>query len=325
LPWVWDNYLTIGQRNEGDSTVTRLLLALASIAAVAVSAAGAQNAFPNRIDLPDGFQPEGIATAGERFYVGSIPTGAVYRGSLRTGEGAVLVAAQAGRAAIGLKVDRGRLFVAGGPTGNGYVYNANSGALITTYALSTGGSFINDVVVTKRAAWFTDSFKAVLYRVPLGPNGRPGAASSVTTVPLTGDYVHGGGFNVNGIDATANGKTVIFVQSGTGKLFTTGANGVARAIALTGPGGASESVPSGDGLLLDGRTLYVVQNQLNVVAKISLGANLRSGRVLTRIANPDLQVPTTIAEHGSRLYAVNARFGNPTPATADYWVTQLKK
>ena len=60
--------------------MTRLLLALAIIVAVASSVAGAQT-FPNRIELPDGFQPEGIAIAGEQFYVGSIPTGAVYRGA----------------------------------------------------------------------------------------------------------------------------------------------------------------------------------------------------------------------------------------------------
>jgi sugar lactone lactonase YvrE len=303
--------------------MTRLLLALAAIAVVAASVAGAQGAFPSRVDLPDGFQPEGIATAGEQFYVGSIPTGAVYRGSLRTGTGAVLVPAQAGRAAIGMKVDRGRLFVAGGNTGDAYVYNAKTGAPITSYDLSAGGSFINDVVVTTRAAWFTDSFKAVLYRVPLGPSGRPGAASAVKAVPLGGEYVQGAGFNVNGIDATANGKTLAFVQSGTGKLFTTGANGVARAIALAG----GESVPNGDGILLDGKTLYVVQNALDTVAKITLASNLRSGRVVRRITVPGaLDFPTTIAELGSRLYAVNARFDFPMPnASTDYWVTQLRK
>lgn len=71
------------------------------------------------IPLPDGFQPEGIAVGtGTTFYVGSIPTGAVYRGDLRTGEGEVLVPAQTGRAAIGLKYHEraGLLFVAGGPT-----------------------------------------------------------------------------------------------------------------------------------------------------------------------------------------------------------------
>ena len=301
-----------------------LLLVLATITAlVTASALAAQTAFPSRIELPDGFQPEGIAIAGELFYTGSIPTGAVYRGSLRTGNGAVLVPAQAGRAAIGMKVDRGRLFVAGGPTGNAYVYNAKTGAVITTYALpiGAGASFINDVVVTKRAAWFTDSFKAMLYRVPLGPSGRPGPASAVTAVTLGGDYVQGSGFNVNGIDATANGKTLVFVQSGTGKLFTVGASGVARTIALAG----GESVPNGDGILLDGKTLYVVQNALDVVAKIALASNLRSGRVVRRISNSGLDFPTTIADHGSRLYAVNARFDTTPSASTDYWITQVGK
>jgi sugar lactone lactonase YvrE len=310
--------------------MTRVLIVLVAITAVATSVAGAQ-AFPNRIELPDGFQPEGIAIAGDQFYVGSIPTGKVYRGSLRTGQGAELVTTPAGPAAIGMKVDRGRLFVAGGPTGDAFVYNAKTGAIIASYELPTSGAtFVNDVVVTKRAAWFTDSQRAVLYRLPLGPNGRPGAASSITQVPLAGDYAQVGGFNVNGIDATPNGKTLVFVQSATGRLFTTGASGVARAITLTGPGGAPDSVPNGDGILLDGKTLYVVQNQLNAVAKIRLSSNLRSGTVVTRVTNTQLpttaqfSVPTTIAEHGSRLYAVNARFGTP-PAGADYWITQFRK
>ena len=302
--------------------MTRLLLVLACIAALTASLAGAQGVFPNRIDLPDGFQPEGIATAGEQFYVGSIPTGAVYRGSLRTGKGAILVPKQTDRAAIGMKVDRGRLFVAGGTTGNAYVYNARSGALVRTYQLSAGGSFINDVVVTRQAAWFTDSFKPVLYRLPLGSAGNLPDQSAVATVGLTGgDYVHGGGFNLNGIAATANGKTLVVVQSGTGKLFSVATNGTAQAISLAG----GESVPNGDGILLDGRTLYVVQNQLNVIAKISLAPNLRSGRVLRRISSTQFDVPTTVAELGSRLYAVNARFGTTATPTTDYWITQVRK
>jgi sugar lactone lactonase YvrE len=303
--------------------VTRLSLLLVLTAAITTSAiASTDAAFPKRIDLPDGFQPEGIANADEQFYVGSIPTGAVYRGSLRTGKGAILVPAEVGRSAIGLKADRGRLFVAGGNTGNAYVYSARTGGLIRTYTLTTGNTFVNDVVVTKQAAWFTDSFNPVLYRVPLGPNGQPGAPSAVKTAQLSGDYQHvPGSFNVNGIDATPNGKTLLIVQSGTGRLFTVSPTGVTRAIALTG----GESVPNGDGILLDGRTLYVAQNQLNLVAKISLAANLRSGRVARRIGSPGFDIPTTIADLGSRLYAVNARFSTPpTPAT-EYWVTQVKK
>jgi sugar lactone lactonase YvrE len=235
--------------------------------------------------------------------------------------GAVLVPPQAGRAATGLEANRGRIFVSGAGTGNAFVYNAKTGADVATYQLSSGGSFINDVVVTKRAAWFTDSFKPVLYQVPLGPNGAPGPQSAVKTVQLSGDYQQQSGFNVNGIDSTANGKTLVIVQSGTGKLFTVTQTGVTKTIVLA----ASESVPNGDGILLDGKTLYVVQNQLNVVAKIKLAANLQSGRVAKRITDPGLDVPTTIAEHGNRLYAVNARFGTPPTPTTEYWITQLRK
>jgi hypothetical protein len=143
----------------------------------------------------------------------------------------------------------------------------------------------------------------------------------VQTVDLTGDYEHGANFNVNGIDATPNGKTLVIVQSNTGKLFTVTPAGVTREISLAG----GKSVPNGDGILLDGRRLYVVQNQLNQVAKILLTPNLRSGTVLTLITNSGFDVPTTIAEHGSRLYAVNARFGTPATPTTDYWITKFAK
>jgi sugar lactone lactonase YvrE len=302
--------------------MTRLLIVLVTAAAVTAGATGATNAaFPSRIDLPDGFQPEGIASVGDRFFVGSIPTGAVYSGSLRTGAGAILVPGQSGRAATGLEANRGRLWVSGAGTGSAYVYSAGTGANITAYTLSTGGSFINDVAVTRNAAWFTDSFKPVLYRVPVGPNGEPGPAAGVTTVPLSGDYVHQPGFNLNGIAAKGDGSTLIVVQSGTGKLFTVTTAGVTDEIVLQN----SESVPNGDGILLDNRTLYVVQNQRNVIAKIKLAGNLRSGRVLARLGNPGLDVPTTIADHGKRLYAVNARFGTPPTPTTDYWITQMRK
>jgi len=68
-----------------------------------------------------------------------------------------------------------------------------------------------------------------------------------------------------------------------------------------------------------------VQNRDNAVAKISLTPNLSSGRLVKRITDPSLDVPTTIAALGSRLYAVNARFGITSAPTTPYWVTQLKK
>jgi hypothetical protein len=71
--------------------------------------------------------------------------------------------------------------------------------------------------------------------------------------------------------------------------------------------------------------LYVVQNQSNRVAVIRLAADLGTGRVLTRLADPDFSVPTTIDDHGRRLYAVNARFGIMNPGAAEFQVVQLSK
>src|SRR5512133_1192785 len=301
-----------------------MLRALSFFAVVATVLAGVAGAggqvFPQVIQLPRGFQPEGIEVGkGVTFYVGSVANGAIYRGSLRTGAGAVLVPGEAGKAATGIELDnRSRLWVAGAGTGKAHVYDARTAAALRTYSFASADTFINDVVVTRDTAIFTDSRKALLYRVPIGSGGALGAFQSV---PITGDFTLAGGFNLNGIDATPNGKTLIAVQSNTGKLFRIDpATGIARTISLGG-----ESVPNGDGILLTGKTLYVVQNQLNLVAVIVLRPGFASGRVLRRLSDTDFSVPTTIDDLGKRLYAVNARFGVPDPANAAYQVVQLRK
>jgi sugar lactone lactonase YvrE len=302
--------------------VRRALLA-AGVAAVvggsALGAGGGTPSYPATIPLPDGFQPEGIAIAAQTFYVGSIPTGAVYRGNLRTGRGAVLVRRREGRSAIGVAVDsRRRLFVAGGQTGRAFVYDGRNGRALAAFALTDGQTFVNDVAVTRTGAWFTDSVNPVLYRVPIGAGGRLGAAR---TVPLSGDIEYVQGFNVNGIDATPDGRRLVIVQSNTGMLFTVNpANGAARAIDLGGG-----SVPNGDGILLDGRTLYVVQNQLNRIAVVRLDAALTSGRIVGTVTDPDFDVPTTVDDLGDRLYAVNARFGTTPGPDTEYQVVQVRK
>src|SRR5215210_3080715 len=241
------------------------LVQLLSVAVpVAPPATAASPPFPDQIELPPGFQPEGIAVGkGSTFYVGSIPTGAVYSGDLRTGEGDILVPATEGRMAIGLKEDKGILWVAGGFTGMAFLYDAATGADIAQVQLTEGPAVINDVVVTRDAAYFTDSAMPFVYRVDK-------ETLEVTALPLTGDIVYGEGFNANGIEATPNGDTLILVQSNTGKLFTVDpVSGVTDEIELTGGDAAF-----GDGLLLQGRTLYVVQNFINLVAKIRLAPDL---------------------------------------------------
>ena len=290
--------------------------------ALSIAAVAAAAAFPQVIQLPNGFQPEGIEVGkGNTFYVGSRVTGAIYRGNLRTGEGAVLIQGGQGRLATGIELDpHNRLFVAGAGTGDAYVYNARTGgAPVKTYDFASSTTFINDVVVTTKAAYFTDSQKAVLYKVPLGPGGALGAFE---TINLGSPFVMQQGFNLNGIDATPNGKTLVAVQSNTGKLWRIdAASGAVQQITLAG----NATVPNGDGILLTGKTLYVVQNTDNKVAVIALNPNLTSGRVVTNLTDPDFKVPTTIDDHGRRLYAVNARFGVASPASAEYQVVQLSK
>ena len=59
------------------------------------------------------------------------------------------------------------------------------------------------------------------------------------------------GFNLNGIEATKDGRTLIVVNSTKGELYTI--NAETGESALIDLGGAT--VPTGDGILLDGRTL----------------------------------------------------------------------
>jgi sugar lactone lactonase YvrE len=303
---------------------TLIFLLLLVVGFGTIAAAPAQT-FPDTIPLPNGFQPEGIAVGtGTTFYVGSIPTGAIYRGDLRTGEGSIFVEAQAGRSAIGMKYDdrSGLLFVAGGMTGYAYIYDGRTGANVDEIQLTTSPSFINDVAITKDAVYFTNSFQPEIYRVPLANNGDLPSNPTSETIPLTGDYQFTPGtFNANGIAATPNGKTLIIVNDSDSSLYTVDPQtGVATLIDL---GGAT--VPNGDGILLQGKTLYVVQNQLNQIAVVELSPDLTSGTIVDTITSDHFRVPTTIAKFGNSLYAVNARFGTPPTPDTDYDVVRVTR
>jgi sugar lactone lactonase YvrE len=281
--------------------------------AAAPAGAGHRGLFPTTIDLPDGAQPEGIAIGILPFaYVSSLTDGDIYRANLITGRGRV-ISEGPGTPSVGLELDRrGRLFVAGGPAGDGRVIDAFTGEVLASYQFAAGNSFVNDVIVTPDAAWFTDSLNPVLYRVPFGRFGTLPDAGAVTALPLTGDLVFQTGFNVNGITRTPDGKGLLVVQSNTGRLFRVDpASGDTTEVDL-----GTESVPNGDGMLLEGRTLFVVQNQLNQVAVVRLDRSASEGTVVERLTDPRFDVPTTIASFANRLYLPNARFGvEPTPTT----------
>ena len=288
------------------------LVAAAALATISMPVTAAAEPFPDVIPLPDGWRAEGVAVGGgTSVYAGSLADGAIWKGDLRTGEGGVLVPGSEGSVSVGLKAERGLLYVAGGPTGTATVYDADSGAVVDSFALADPGTnFVNDVTVTRDAASFTTSFAPVLYRVDLGPAGVP--TGDADAVDLGGDWVQGTGFGANGIASTPDGKALIVVNSGTGTLY--------KVDPMTGEsteidtGGVA--VTAGDGILLRGKTLYVVRNQLNEIAVLSMSPHYLSATLVDTLTDPDFDVPTTLAAHGTELYAVNARFGTePTPET----------
>jgi hypothetical protein len=212
------------------------------------------------------------------------------------------------------------LYVAGGPSGTGSVFDAASGAEVAVYQFRPASpfppppptTFINDVIVTRDAAYFTDSFVPVLYRVALGPRSEP--SNQFDEIPLPAVFGEGPAPRANGIAADPSGKYLIVNHTTAGQLYRIDtATYTAHRIDLSGG-----NVLNADGLLLDGTTLYVVQNANHQVAVVELSSDFSSGAILRYItepfaSNPATKVPTTIAEFGHSLYAVTAGFASPEP------------
>jgi len=301
-----------------------VLAFLASSPAVGASPAWQSGNFPARIDLPNGFFPEGIEGGrGTSFFVGSLLDGSIWRGDLRTGSGGVLAAGAPGRASAGIAYEAGRdrIWVAGvGPpligSADVRVYDASSGALLATYQ-PPGVGLLNDVVVTRNAVYVTDSGFPQLIVIPLARDGALPPPSAARILPVGGDMLQTPGFNLNGI--VAEDGVPLVAQSSTGKLFRVDpATGVAAELDL---GGVNLGYP--DGLELLGRTLYVVRPFQNRVTVVSLGARLTGGVVLGDLIDPSFDIPSTATVAAGRLWAVNLRFTTPSEPTTPYWITQL--
>jgi hypothetical protein len=303
--------------------VAALLLAVAALHGVPAEAdrGPGHHDGPDRIDLPNGWQPEGITTDGRHLFGGSLADGAIFEADPRTGDVDVLAPGAPGRAAVGVDYDRRRdlLWVAGGDTGEIRAQDADTGAVLATYQVPNGDSrFLNDVAVTQHAVYVTDSFSAELVAIPLGHHGRrlppPGA---LTLIPLTGDFVLANGFNLNGI--VGSGKRLIAVQSNTGTLFLISPrSGDTDAIDLGG-----DTVVNGDGLEMGRGRLYVVRNVDNLIAVVHLRRHGARGEVEDELTSTGFDTPTTAALVRHSLYAVNARFNTTPTAETPYWITRV--
>jgi hypothetical protein len=324
-----------------------LLAALVALAAMPLLAATAlANHHPklDEIALPNGWQPEGIAAGrGSTAYVGSLADGGIARVNLKTGEVDADFVESATGPAVGLEYEdrnnghhrwkghgrggdgdrdwhrswnRDRLWVAGGPSGEIRVYGARSGKLLETYTFDAG--FINDLVVTRRAVYATDSLTQQLLVVPLGRWGRLPDPERAFEKPIKGDLVYEDGFNANGIEAVFG--WLIVAQSNTGELFVVNPkSGRSHEILPEG------SIDNADGILLVGRKLYVVQNALNQITVWRLGWD--GPELVQTITDDDVpgdfDFPTTAAKARGSLWAVNARFSTEPMADTAYWITRV--
>jgi sugar lactone lactonase YvrE len=278
------------------------------------------SAFPATVAMPKGSIPEGIAIKGTHAFVTSLSDGTVYKVDLATGKHEVLTPAS-GAGAAGIMIDnKGRLFVAGGAAGTVRVIDSARGEVLATYKVATGrNAFVNDFAVLGNAIYVTDSSTPVLYKLPLGEKGKLPKQEDIEVVKLNG-ITYGDGFNVNGIAPTPDGKSLLVVQTNKGLLFrvdeTTGAAEPVDA------GGVD--LTHGDGMLLEGNTLYVVRNMSNTVAVLQLDNTGESARLVNKITDSRFDAPTTIARYEDTFYLPNARFTLKNPTTADFFITAVR-
>ena len=320
--------------------------------------AAAQENWPEAIAIPTGFEAEGIELGkGQEFFLGGfsfssafgepffgIPhemsefAGAIYKGNLRTGEGAILVP-PTGKPVGGLSYDprTDYLYAATGFgdlltesfTDQGViVYDASSGDVIAEIGFGDG-IVLNDVLVTRKAVFVTDSINPDLYKLVLDKGGRLPSTPVVEVIPMPG-FEMVPGFNANGLVGNFDGRQLVIVNISTGVLYRVDtASGEASPLEIEG---AEQLFPDGDGLYLNGRTLYIMQNFSDKVAVVQLSGNLSGGEFIKNIPgegedNP-LNIATTIIGFGNSLYAINTHFfdlifGNPALVQTE--VVRLRK
>lgn len=306
-----------------------LLASAVALAAVGATAPGAFAAGRTRdsVPLPIGFRPEGITSGpGTTYYVGSLANGRILTGELTGGGHRVLLEGVTGRSLRGLFHDdrTGLVWAVGSVGSRAHVYAVNRlTGRIAQDTIVPGGRFLNDAVAIGDSLWVTDSLVDRLTRIPLTRGGWVSGAPA-EFLPLGGEWpsFDGSANNANGIRALRDG-TLILNNSRVGGLWNVDpATGVTRQIPVTG----GPALINGDGLELHGDTLYDVRGSSDTavqVLRLTRSGGSWSATTVETLTDPTLDVPSTATYAGGRLWAVNARFANPSPETASYSVTRL--
>jgi Cu-Zn family superoxide dismutase len=254
--------------------------------------------------------PEGVAAGESRgeFFVGATGDGTIYRGTTDSPTVTEFITGAAGKSAVGMKVAGGRLYVAGGMTGQIVVYDLATRLQVASFATGAGG-FLNDLVVTHSGDVFvTDSFRPIIWHVTAAQvQAGTGTPEQIAVAP---EITFATGFNLNGIVARGDGHELIVVQSNTGKLYRIdlGTTPASRRIQQID----APALVGGDGLLLDKGRLIVVVGSPAALNFLKLkGGDSRAKLESTR-TDASLRGPSTVARVGKLLLVVNADFATST-------------
>jgi sugar lactone lactonase YvrE len=260
-------------------------------------------------------RPEGITTAGREPYVytSELTFGGIKKVNLETGEFEQIVEpfGYFVRAAVGIEYYKGAIFVAGAGPGAGvpgllYVYDSETGEDIAACAPMGNVGFINDVVVYKGKAYVTDSAVNSIMVVDADAALKGECIVSSIELPEELFVSLNGEFAANGIVDYEGG---LLIARSIGGLYYVDLNNESVVEVL--------GTTNGDGIEVDGDTLYINESTFISVWKLSLEGGLVNAEYERSIMSDLLDTATTSILYGDFIVTVNARFGTAplfTPA-----------
>lgn len=284
---------------------------IALLGALAVCSAAEADPAPSRVYTltPSTHgNPEGVAAdrVSGTFFVGATGDGTIFRGRLDRPTVEEFIPGAAGRSAIGIKIARGRLYVAGGATGDLVIYDLFTRRQVAVFSTGTGG-FLNDLVITPGGDVFvTDSFRPTLWHVTAAQVRAGGGAPEAISVAPEIAY-EAGAFNLNGI-VQLDARTLLVVQTDNGALFRIDLERTGRRITRL----VADPVLGGDGMLLDRGRLVVVQGSPAQLTVLALDRGATRATVVDHVTDPTLRGPSTVALSRDRFLVVNADFATST-------------
>ncbi|AWN22543.1 superoxide dismutase [Deinococcus irradiatisoli] len=259
--------------------------------------------------------PEGVTYDARRglIFTGSAATGDIYAVEASTGQTRLFSKGGAlGRAsALGLKLDsQDRLWVAGGASGAVSLLSPDGAPVATLMTPPSPDPYLNDLTITPDGSvYVTDSTRPMLWRVVPRSGQVPSTIEPWLDLGKT-PIKYGPGINLNGIVATPDGRYLLTIQLNTGELWRIDTRSKAVHKVMGG-------LEHGDGLLLDGLTLYVARNADQVIAKVALSADYGRGQRMREEPVQGLRYPSTLTMIGSDLVSTQSQIDKLTGGTPE--------